>query len=67
MNNLELAQKMFDETEVLSKEEYEFLIEHLPSAKDDMFHNFWNNTYLNLNVYSEVEKEKFDLKREIGF
>jgi len=67
MNNLETAQQLFNEKELLTKEEYDFLVEHLPSAKDSMFHNFWNNTYLNLNLYSEVEKEEFDLRREIGF
>ena len=33
----------------------------------DLFHSSWNNTYLNLNVYSEVEKEEFDLRKEMGF
>jgi hypothetical protein len=64
---METAQKLFNEKELLTKEEYEFLIEQMPSAKEYMFHNFWNNTYLNLNVYSEVEKEEFDLRREMGF
>jgi hypothetical protein len=32
-----------------------------------LFHNSWNNTWLNLNVYSEVEKEKRDLAMEMGF
>ena len=31
-----------------------------------LFHNWWNNTYLNLDVYSEVDKEAHDLRKEIG-
>jgi hypothetical protein len=36
-------------------------------AKEYLFHNSWNNTWLNLNVYSEVEKERHDLAMEQGF
>jgi hypothetical protein len=36
-------------------------------ATEYLFHNSWNNTYLNLNVYSEVEKEEYDLRKEIGY
>lgn len=35
-------------------------------ADQFLFHNFWNNTYLNLDVYSEVDKEAHDLRKEIG-
>jgi hypothetical protein len=37
------------------------------AAEEYLFHNSWNNTWLNLNVYSEVEKEKHDLAMEMGF
>ena len=66
MNNQELAQKLYDTKEVLTQEEYQFCIEHLPQSKEMFFHNFWNKTYLNLNVYSEVEKERIDFEKEIG-
>jgi hypothetical protein len=36
-------------------------------AKAHLFYHSWNNTYLNLNVYSEVEKENFDFRREMGY
>jgi hypothetical protein len=36
-------------------------------AEAYLFHNTQNNTYLNLNVYSEVEKENYDLQREMGY
>ena len=35
-------------------------------ADQFLFHNWWNNTYLNLDVYSEVDKEAHDLRKEIG-
>ena len=59
---------LMNETEVLTLEEYELVNTWFPDfAKDKLFHNFWNNTYLNLNVYSEVEKEEYDLRREMGY
>ena len=53
-------------TEILNQEEYEFCKAWDPEEAKNLFHNFWNNTYLNLNVYSEVEKEKHDLRKEMG-
>jgi hypothetical protein len=35
-------------------------------AKEYLFHNFWNDTYLNLRVYSEVEHHANQLKMEQG-
>jgi len=59
---------LMNQTEVLTLEEYELVNTWFPDfAKDKLFHNFWNNTYLNLNVYSEVEKEEYDLRREMGY
>ena len=59
---------LMNQTEVLTLEEYELVNTWFPDfAKDKLFHNFWNNTYLNLNVYSEVEKEAYDLQREMGY
>ena len=59
---------LMNQTEVLTLEEYELVNDWFPDfAKDKLFHNFWNNTYLNLNVYSEVEKEAYDLQREMGY
>jgi len=53
--------------EILNQEEYEFCKAWDAEEAKNLFYNSWNNTYLNLNVYSEVEKEEFDLKMEIGF
>ena len=52
--------------EILTQEEYEFCKAWDAEEAQNLFHNFWNNTYLNLNVYSEVDKEEFDLKKEQG-
>jgi hypothetical protein len=53
--------------EVLTQEEYDFCKEWNVEEVKNLFHSSWNNTYLNLNVYSEVEKEEFDLRKEMGF
>ena len=54
--------------EVLTAEEAKTVKKaDLKWADQFLFHNFWNNTYLNLDVYSEVEKERYDLRKEIGF
>ena len=52
--------------EILNQEEYEFCKAWDAEEAKNLFHNSWNNTYLNLNVYSEVEKEKHDLRKEMG-
>ncbi len=62
------AHEMLENQEVLSQEERDLCMQYFPEkAQEYLFHNFWNNTYLNLNVYSEVEKEAYDLRREMGF
>ena len=53
--------------EILNQEEYEFCKAWDAEESKSLFHNSWNNTYLNLNVYSEVDKEESDLRKEIGF
>ena len=52
--------------EVLTQEEYEFCKAWDAEEAKNLFHNAWNNTYLNLNLYSEVDKEESDLRREQG-
>lgn len=36
-------------------------------VKEYLFHNTWNNTYLNLDVYSEVDHEKRQFEMERGY
>lgn len=62
------AQELMYNKEVLSQEERDMCMHFMPAmAKAHLFHNTWNNTWLNLNVYSEVEKENRDLAIEHGF
>jgi hypothetical protein len=66
--DFQAAQELIYNKEVLTAEEAELVKEFMPAmAKEYLFHNSWNNTWLNLNVYSEVEKERHDLAMEQGF
>lgn len=66
--NSQKAHEMLENQEVLSQEERDLCMQYAPEkAQEFLFHNSWNNTYLNLNVYSEVEKEAYDLRSEMGF
>ena len=62
------AQELMYNKEVLTAEEAKMCFQLMPAmAKEHLFHNSWNNTYLNFNVYSEVEKERYDLQKEMGY
>ena len=61
------AQELFYTKEVLTAEEAQLCFQLMPAmAKEHLFHNSWNNTYLNLNVYSEVEHHDRQYKMEVG-
>ena len=62
--DLILAEELYDNKEILSIHEAELVNKYVSSPS--LFYNAYSNNYLNLNVYSEVEKEEFDLKKEIG-
>ena len=63
MNTQELMNK-----EVLTAEERDILNSTNPEwVKEYLFHNTWDNTYLNLDVYSEVEHHERQYRIEIGF
>ena len=65
---LEKVQELMNGVEVLTQEERDLVFQVNPEwVVKYLFYNSWNNTYLNLNVYSEVEKETYDLQKEIGF
>jgi hypothetical protein len=65
---LEKAQELMNNVEVLTQEERDLVFQVNPEwVAEYLFHHSWNNTYLNLNVYSEVEKETYDLQKEMGF
>lgn len=62
MNVQELMKK-----EVLTAEEAKLVFKSdLKWADKYLFHNFWNNTYLNLDVYSEVEHDRRQFEIETG-
>ena len=52
--------------ETLNQEEYEFCKAWDAEEAKNLVHIIWNNTYLNLNLYSEVDKEESDLRKEMG-
>ena len=65
--DFQAAQELMYTKEVLNQEERDMCMDLLPKmAEAYLFHNSWNNTYLNLKVYSEVDKEESDLRKEIG-
>ena len=54
--------------EVLTAEEAKLVFAtSLKWANQYLFHNFWNNTYLNLSVYSEVEHDRRQFEMERGY
>lgn len=64
MNQIEILKAK----EVLTADEYVIVAKAAPIwAKEFLFRNDWNGTYLNLDAYSEVEKEQRDLQMERGF
>ncbi len=63
MNTQELMSK-----EVLTAEERDIINStNSEWVKQFLFHNTWNNTYLNLDVYSEVDHEKRQFEMERGY
>ena len=60
-----LAQELYNIKEVLTITEAELVKKYVSSPS--LFYNSYTNNYLNLNVYSERDKEEFDLKKEMGF
>jgi hypothetical protein len=73
---LERYNSIMSFTEILTQEEYDFCKEwdaeeaekYLnnigPAWKDGGFNG--ENRYLNIGVYSEADKEEYDLRREMG-
>ena len=64
MNNMiqELMKK-----EVLTADEAKMVFKaDLKWADEYLFHKPWDNTYLNLDVYSEVENHENQFRMEVG-
>jgi len=63
MNTQQLMEKV-----LLTAEERDSVNSINPEwVKEFLFHNTWNNTYLNLDVYSEVDHEKRQFEMERGY
>jgi len=73
MKALELIEKV----EILTQEQYEIVVEYDRQNSTNLVWTYLNdigpdyhtgvNRWLNNNVYSEVEKEVYDLQKEMGF
>jgi len=53
--------------EILTQEEYEFCFSWDHKETRISTSKIGDGRYLNLNVYSEADKEEYDLRREMGF
>jgi hypothetical protein len=63
MNTQQLMEKV-----LLTAEERDSVNSINPEwVKKFLFHNTWNNMYLNLDVYSEVNHEKRQFEMERGY
>ena len=62
-----LAQELFYNKELLTKEEAQCIIDFMPAAaKANLYFNEYTDEVLNLNVYSEYEHDCAQLQREQG-
>jgi len=58
--------ELFFNTEILTQEEYDFCKEWDAEEAFQCLNDIGNGRYLNINVYSEADKEDYDLRREMG-
>jgi hypothetical protein len=65
---IQTAKQLMYTKELLTQEERDICMQFMPEmAKEMLFHHSWNNTWLNLNVYSERDKEERDFQMERGY
>jgi len=63
----QMVEDIKNNTQVLNATQAEVLFKVDPEwSKQNLFHHSWNNTYLNLWIYSEVEHDAQQLKMEQG-
>lgn len=60
-------QELINTKEILTQEEYEFCKTWSPEETWKYLNDIGEGRWLNINVYSEADKEEYDLRREIGF
>ena len=63
---LERFNALMSHKEVLTQEEYEFCKAWDAEEAFQYLNDLGNGRYLNINVYSEADKEESDLRREQG-
>jgi hypothetical protein len=67
------ALEIIENVEILTQEQYEIVNSYDPELAWKYLNNIGPDyhtgviRWLNTNVYSEVDKEKFDLQKEMGF
>jgi hypothetical protein len=59
-------QMLINTKEILNQEEYEFCKAWDAEEAWQYLNNIGDGRYLNINVYSEADKEEYDLRREMG-
>lgn len=60
-------QKILSTKEMLTQEEYDFCLDWDHQETKNCVFNVSKGRYLNLLLYSEADKEEYDLKRETGY
>jgi hypothetical protein len=60
-------QELMNTKEVLTQSEYEFCKAWDSEEAWQYLNKIGEDRWLNVNVYSEADKEEFDLRREMGF
>ena len=59
-------QMLINTKEILNQEEYEFCKAWDAEEAWQYLNDLSDGRYLNINVYSEADKEEYDLRREMG-
>jgi hypothetical protein len=60
-------QRLINTVERLTQAEYELCKRWNPEEAWKYLNDIGDGRWLNINVYSEVDKEEYDLRREHGF
>jgi hypothetical protein len=69
------AIEIINNVEVLNQDQYEIVVAYDKENGTDLVYTYLNdisypsglNRWLNINVYSEADKEEHDLRKEIGY
>jgi hypothetical protein len=68
MTDHEKVKELINTKLIFTQEDHDLCMSVDPqSAKEYLFYHSWNNTWLNLNIYSERDKEEHDLRMERGY